>query len=105
MLLLEVVKYYDESNIQTINEDLDEMFKGLSFKTGFIYKKDASFVDFLNRVRIEELKLHSKGLWDVCHPWLTLFVSKSHLLEFNQRVWDDKMSAVVSDEDADVFYT
>ncbi|GJX34502.1 cytokinin dehydrogenase 3-like protein [Tanacetum coccineum] len=126
---LEVVKYYDESNIQTINEDLDEMFKGLRFKTRFIYKKDVSFVDFLNRVRIEELKLHSKGLWDVCHPWLNLFVSKSCLLEFNQRVfidilqkenkssgpfliypmnrkkWDDKMSAVVSDEDADVFYT
>ncbi|GKE44321.1 cytokinin dehydrogenase 3-like protein [Tanacetum coccineum] len=72
--------------------DLDEMFKGLSFKNGFIYKKDASFVDFLNRVRTEELKLYSKGLWDVCHLWLNLF-------------WDDRMSAVASDEDADVFYT
>ncbi|GJZ19166.1 cytokinin dehydrogenase 3-like protein [Tanacetum coccineum] len=125
---LEVVKYYDESNIQTIDEDLDEMFKGMRFKTGFIFKKDVSFIDFLNRVGIEELKLQSKELWDVCHPWLNLFVPKSRLLEFNQRVfigilqkenkssgpflvylmnrrkWDDRMSAVVSDEDADVFY-
>ncbi|PWA81255.1 cytokinin oxidase 3 [Artemisia annua] len=127
---LEVVKYYDESNIQTIDEELDEMFKGLSFKEDFIYKKDVSFIDFLNRVRIEELKLHSKGLWDFYHPWLNLFVPKSRLLEFNQRVfidilqkenkssgpflvypmnnkkWDDRMSAVISDDEAaDVFYT
>ncbi|GKD59540.1 cytokinin dehydrogenase 3-like protein [Tanacetum coccineum] len=110
-------------------QDLDEMFKGLSFKEEFIYKKDASFVDFLNRVRIEELKLQSKGVWDVCHPWLNLFVSKSRLWEFNQRVfidilqkenkssgpfliypmnrkkWDDRTSAVIPHEDADVFYT
>ncbi|KAI3709666.1 hypothetical protein L2E82_39432 [Cichorium intybus] len=126
---LEVVKYYDEFSIQTINEELDEIFKDLSFKTGFIFKKDVSFVDFLNRVRIEELKLQSQGLWDVPHPWLNLFVPKSGILEFNQHVfidiiqkeakssgpflvypmkretWDDRMSATIPDEDEDVFYT
>ena len=65
------------------------MFKGLSFKEGFIYKKDVSLMDCLDRVRIEELKLHSKGLWDVYHPWLNLFVPKSRILEFNQRVFID----------------
>lgn len=65
------------------------MFKGLSFKNGFIFRKDVSFVDFLNRVRIEELKLHSKGLWDVPHPWLNLFVPKSRISDFNQRVFID----------------
>ncbi|KVI01170.1 Cytokinin dehydrogenase 1, FAD/cytokinin binding domain-containing protein [Cynara cardunculus var. scolymus] len=68
---LEVVKYYDEFNIQTVNE------------------KDVSFEDFLNRVRIEELKLQSKGLWDVPHPWLNLFVPKSRILDFNQHVFID----------------
>ncbi|KAI3724808.1 hypothetical protein L1987_64575 [Smallanthus sonchifolius] len=86
---LEVVKYYDESTTKTIDEELDEMFNGLSFKTGFIFKKDVTFVDFLNRVRSEEVKLRSKGLWDVHHPWLNLFVPKSHILDFNQRVFID----------------
>ncbi|KAJ0772323.1 putative cytokinin dehydrogenase [Helianthus annuus] len=126
---LEVVKYYDEFGIQTIDEELDEMFKGLNFKSGFIFKKDVTFVDFLNRVRSEELKLQSKGLWDVHHPWLNLFIPKSGILDFNQRVfvdiiqkenksagpflvypmnrkrWDYRMSSVISEEDGDVFYT
>ncbi|KAL7590881.1 hypothetical protein Lser_V15G32842 [Lactuca serriola] len=126
---LEVVKYYDEFSVQPINEELDDIFKDLSFKTGFIFKKDVSYVDFLNRVRIEELKLQCKGLWDVPHPWLNLFVPKSGILEFNQQVfvniiqkeakssgpflvypmkrtkWDDRMSATIPDEDEDVFYT
>ncbi|KAI3754183.1 hypothetical protein L1987_53961 [Smallanthus sonchifolius] len=126
---LDVVKYYDEFDIQTIDEELDEMLKGLSFKTGFIFKKDVTFVDFLNRVRTEELNLQSKGLWNVHHPWLNLFIPKSGILDFNQRVfidiiqkenkssgpflvypmnrkkWDYRMSAVISEEDEDVFYT
>nr|XP_043631036.1 cytokinin dehydrogenase 3 [Erigeron canadensis] len=127
---LEVVKYYNDISITTVNEELDEMFKGLSFETGFIFKKDVSFVDFLNRVRIEELKLQSKGLWDVPHPWLNLFVPKSCIQDFNQRVfigiiqkenkssgpflvypmnrkkWDARMSAIISEgDDDDVFYT
>ena len=65
------------------------MLKGLRFKTGFKFKKDILFVDFLNRVRIEELKLQSKGLWKVPHPWLNLFVPKSRILEFNQRIFVD----------------
>ncbi|KAK9049957.1 hypothetical protein SSX86_031074 [Deinandra increscens subsp. villosa] len=126
---LEVVKYYDEFSRQTIDEELDEMFTGLSFKTGFIFKKDVTYMDFLNRVRTEELKLQSKGLWDVHHPWLNLFIPKSRILNFNQRVfvdiikkenksagpflvypmtrkkWDSRMSAVISEEEGDVFYT
>ncbi|XP_024960665.1 cytokinin dehydrogenase 3 [Cynara cardunculus var. scolymus] len=126
---LEVVKYYDEFNIQTVNEELEEMLKGLSFKNGFKFEKDVSFEDFLNRVRIEELKLQSKGLWDVPHPWLNLFVPKSRILDFNQHVfidivqkqnkssgpflvypmnrkkWDGQMSAVIPDDNEDVFYS
>ncbi|KAJ0705643.1 putative cytokinin dehydrogenase [Helianthus annuus] len=127
---LEVVKYYDDFSIKTIDEELDEMFNELSFKTGFIFKKDVTFVDFLNRVRTEEVKLRSEGFWDIDHhPWLNLFVPKSHILEFNQRVfvdiikkeskssgpflvypmnrkrWDYKTSAVICDEDVDIFYT
>ncbi|XP_076943256.1 cytokinin dehydrogenase 3-like [Bidens hawaiensis] len=128
---LEVVKYYDESNIKTIDEELDNVFNGLSFESGYIFMKDVAFVDFLNRVRTEEMKLGSEGFWEINHhPWLNLFVSKSSILDFNQLVlveiikkesrstgpflvypmnqkkWDYKMSAVIPDEDdEDIFYT
>ncbi|KAI7734412.1 hypothetical protein M8C21_004061, partial [Ambrosia artemisiifolia] len=120
---LEVVKYYDDFSPKTIDEELDEMFSGLSFKTGFIFMKDVTYVDFLNRVRTEELKLRSEGLWetDHHHPWLNLFVPKSRILDFNQqrqqklrpflvypmnrKRWDYMTSAVISDEGEDIFYT
>ncbi|CAK9140538.1 unnamed protein product [Ilex paraguariensis] len=120
---LEVVKYYDHPNKDTVDEELELLLKGLRFLPGFMFKKEASFVDFLNRVRSGELKLQSKGLWDVPHPWLNLFVPKSGIQYFNKAVfvdiiqrqnrtsgpmlvyptnrkeWDDRMSAVIPDED------
>jgi len=65
------------------------LLKGLSFVAGFMFEKDVSFVDFLNRVRSGEQKLHSQGLWDVPHPWLNLFLPKSRILEFNKGVFHD----------------
>ncbi|OVA08156.1 FAD linked oxidase [Macleaya cordata] len=84
---LEVAKYYDHLTMDTIYEELDFLLDGLSYIPGFIFTKDVSYVDFLNRVRIGELKLQAQGLWDVPHPWLSLFVPKSQILEFNSGVF------------------
>lgn len=65
------------------------MLKGLSFLSGFVFNKDVSYVEFLNRVRSGELKLQSQGLWEVPHPWLNLFLPKSHILDFNKGVFRD----------------
>ncbi|CAK7352554.1 unnamed protein product [Dovyalis caffra] len=124
---LEVAKYYDDGTRHTVDKDLQQLLKGLSFLTGFMFEKDVSYVDFLNRVRSGEQKLHSQGLWDVPHPWLNLFLPKSRILDFNKGVfhdlvlkrnittgpllfypmnrnkWDDKMSVVIPEED--IFYT
>ncbi|KAJ4951062.1 hypothetical protein NE237_027894 [Protea cynaroides] len=125
---LEVAKYYDPFSVDTVDKELAEMLvKGLSFIPGLIFTKDVSYVDFLNRVRSGELKLRSKELWDVPHPWLNLFVPKSRILDFDAGVfkgilqqnpdtngpilvypmirskWDDRMSAVIPDED--IFYS
>ncbi|KAL8102581.1 cytokinin dehydrogenase 3-like [Apium graveolens] len=123
---LEVVKYYDDSNINTIEQELQLLLNQLNFNPGFVFKKDVSFIDFLNRVRAGELYLQSQGQWDVPHPWLNLFVPKSRILDFhagvfiniiqaqnkstgpilvyptNRKKWDNRMSAVTPDED--VFY-
>ncbi|XP_047308051.1 cytokinin dehydrogenase 3 [Impatiens glandulifera] len=126
---LEAVKYYgdDHYSTNTINEEVHVLLEDLSFIDGCIFKKDASYIDFLNRVRIGELKLQAQGLWDVPHPWLNLFVPKSRIMDFNEGVfvniihkqrkatgpllvypmnrnkWDDRMSAVIPNEE--IFYT
>uniref|UniRef100_A0A2N9IR79 cytokinin dehydrogenase n=1 Tax=Fagus sylvatica TaxID=28930 RepID=A0A2N9IR79_FAGSY len=123
---LEVAKYYDDSTESKVDKELQLLLKGLGFLRDFMYEKDVAYIDFLNRVRKEELFLRSKGLWDVPHPWLNLFVPKSRILDFNSGIfkgmilkqnisaglvliypmnrnkWDDNMSMVIPDED--VFY-
>ncbi|XP_027177000.1 cytokinin dehydrogenase 3-like [Coffea eugenioides] len=120
---MEVVKYYDDNTAATVDQELELLLEGLHYIPGFLFKKDDSFVGFLNRVRSGELKLQSKGLWDVPHPWLNLFVPKSRIMDFNagvfvdillkqnkatgpilvyptsKKMWDERMSAVVPDED------
>ncbi|XP_042519181.1 cytokinin dehydrogenase 3-like [Macadamia integrifolia] len=124
---LEVAKYYDDLSVDTVEKELEMLLRDLSFIPGFIFTKDVSYVDFLDRVRSGELKLRSKGLWDIPHPWLNLFVPKSQIMDFDAGVfkgilqqspnssgpilvypmikskWDDKMSAVTPDED--IFYS
>ncbi|XP_047336152.1 cytokinin dehydrogenase 3-like [Impatiens glandulifera] len=123
---LEAVKYYNYTTTINEDEDIDKLFQGLSYVPGFIFKKDATYMDFLNRVRAEELLLQSLGLWDVPHPWLNMFIPKSRILDFNQEVfvniihkqnrstgpllayptrrnkWDERMSAVIPD--GEIFY-
>ncbi|KAF5745681.1 putative gulonolactone oxidase [Tripterygium wilfordii] len=125
---LELAKYYDDDATQhTVDQELQLLLDGLCFNPGFMFKRDVSYVDFLERVRSGELKLQSQGLWDVPHPWLNLFLPKSRISDFdsgvfkdivmtrnitvgpiliypmNRNKWDDRMSAAIPDED--VFYT
>ncbi|KAK8602325.1 hypothetical protein V6N13_058033 [Hibiscus sabdariffa] len=124
---LEIVKHYDDQSKSTVDKDLQQLLKGLSYLPDFLFEKDATYVDFLNRVRAEELFLRSKGLWEVPHPWLNLFIPKSGITRFNDGVfkgivlqrnitsgpllvypmnrkkWDDRMSASIPDEE--IFYT
>ncbi|KAK9715744.1 hypothetical protein RND81_06G186500 [Saponaria officinalis] len=126
---LEVAKYCYDSNMDhrtDIDQEFEENLRGLNFIPGFMFEKEVSFVEFLNRVRRGELELQSKGLWDVPHPWLNIFIPQSQINDFsrvftmiiskndkvlgpiliypmNRNKWDDEMSAITLDED--VFYT
>ncbi|VVB16255.1 unnamed protein product [Arabis nemorensis] len=123
---LEVVKYYDETSQYTVNEEMEELGENLNYVKGFMYEKDVTYMDFLNRVRTGELNLKSKDQWDVPHPWLNLFVPKSQISKFdygvfkdiilrnnitsgpvlvypmNRNKWNDQMSTSIPNED--VFY-
>ncbi|WMV60076.1 hypothetical protein MTR67_053461 [Solanum verrucosum] len=69
--------------------ELKKLVQGLNYLGGFMFKKDVTFVEFLNRVRKGQIELELKGMWDVPHPWLNLFVPKSNIMQFNAAVFED----------------
>ncbi|KAK6256805.1 hypothetical protein QUC31_000264 [Theobroma cacao] len=121
---LEITKNYHESTADTIDQEVESLLKKLNFIPTSVFTTDLLYVDFLDRVHKAELKLRSKGLWEVPHPWLNLFVPKSKIADFdkgvfkgilgnktsgpiliypmNKNKWDPRSSVVTPDED--VFY-
>lgn len=121
---LEVTMNYFDFASDTIDQEVDALLKTLEFIPASVFTTDLPYVDFLDRVHKAELKLRSKGLWDVPHPWLNLFVPKSRIADFdkgvfkgilgnktsgpiliypmNKNKWDDRTSVVTPNEE--VFY-
>ncbi|KAF0893425.1 hypothetical protein E2562_025224 [Oryza meyeriana var. granulata] len=60
----------------------------LSYMRPHMYSVEVSYFDFLNRVRMEEESLRSRGLWDVPHPWLNVFVPKHGITQFKDLLMD-----------------
>lgn len=74
---------YDYMTEKTSTEQgVEEVARRMRFLPPFIYSAQVSYYDFLNRVRMEEMSLREKGVWDVPHPWLNMFVPKSGIHEF-----------------------
>lgn len=119
---LEITKNYYHP--ESIDQEVEALLKKLNYIPSSVFTTDLPYVDFLNRVHKAELKLRSKGLWDVPHPWLNLFVPKSRIDDFdkgvfkgilgnktsgpiliypmNKNKWDEDTSVVTPNED--VFY-
>ena len=68
-------------------QDIEALLEKLDFIPTSVFTTDLPYVDFLDRVHKNELKLRSKGLWDVPHPWLNLFVPKSRIDDFDKGVF------------------
>ncbi|KAI9123228.1 hypothetical protein K1719_006117 [Acacia pycnantha] len=124
--VLELAKYYTNDSQARVDQEVEEMLSGLKFLSSFKFEKDVSYEEFLDRVHSVELVLRPQGLWDIPHPWLNMFVPKSRIMDFhdgvfkgillnqtlpsglvlvypmNHNKWDDKMSAMIPDED--IFY-
>ncbi|KAF7829627.1 cytokinin dehydrogenase 5 [Senna tora] len=121
---LEITKNYQQPNAHTIDQEIDDLLKKLDFIPKTVFTTDLAYVDFLDRVHKSELKMRSKGLWEVPHPWLNLFVPKSRIADFdkgvfkgilgnktsgpiliypmNKNKWDERSSVVTPEEE--VFY-
>ncbi|KAI7745199.1 hypothetical protein M8C21_020077 [Ambrosia artemisiifolia] len=122
---LEITKnYHKGADPEAVDQEVEALLKKLNYIPASMFTTDLPYVDFLDRVHTAELKLRSKGLWEVPHPWLNLFVPKSRIHDFdkgvfkgilgnktsgpiliypmNKNKWDDRSSVVTPNED--VFY-
>ncbi|KAE8768522.1 cytokinin oxidase/dehydrogenase [Hordeum vulgare] len=125
---IEAAMYYDETTAPYVDQKLETVLAQLSFVPGFVFTKDVTYLQFLDRVRVEEVVLRSAGVWDVPHPWLNLFIPRSRILDFDAGVlkgilggdnpvglilmypmntakWNSQMTAVTPPTREDVFYT
>lgn len=125
LFCLEMAMYFDpEDDTNMMNQRIEYVLSKLNYIRHTLFLSEVSYVDFLNRVHISEIKLREKGLWDIPHPWLNLLVPKSKIHGFAKEVfghiltntsngpiliypvnhsrWSDKMSMVTPAED--VFY-
>lgn len=69
-----------------------------------MFVQDVPYFDFLNRVRNEEDKLRSIGLWEVPHPWLNMFVPRSRILDFHEGVIKGLLLNQTSTSGVTLFY-
>eukprot|EP00250_Pteridium_aquilinum_P007329 c17074_g1_i3 orf=316-1908(-) len=123
---LEVAKYFNASDAPSLDLQIAVLLRPLRFLEGLHFHIDMTYRDFLNRVHTGEPKLRNLGLWDAPHPWMCLFVPRSHILAFDAVIfkqsklvrkgvggpmlvypmlrskWDHRSCAVIPDDD--IFY-
>lgn len=68
-------------------QEIKLMLSQLSYISSTLFIAQVSYVDFLDRVHVSEIKLRSKGLWEVPHPWLNLLIPKSSIHRFAEQVF------------------
>ncbi|KAG6492797.1 hypothetical protein ZIOFF_047764 [Zingiber officinale] len=121
---LEMAKYYDEDDGGKVDGTVERLRRRLRYVPATEFATELTYLEFLRRVHRAEERLRGKGLWEVPHPWLNLFVPASRIADFdasvfrgilgnntggpvliypmNKHKWDERSSAVTPDED--VFY-
>ncbi|MED6224812.1 Cytokinin dehydrogenase [Stylosanthes scabra] len=127
LYVLELAKYYDDSNEESISEDVENLIKGLKNVPTFKFEKDVPYEGFLNRYVFVDALLAAQGLAQAPKSWLDLFVPGSRISDINEGVfkeiiykqnvtaigimlvfpmnktkWHDKMSVAIPDEE--IFY-
>ncbi|KAL2461180.1 Cytokinin dehydrogenase 6 [Abeliophyllum distichum] len=124
LFCLELTKNFNPGEADKIDQEIESLLSRLSYIPSMLFMSEASYVEFLDRVHAAEIKLRSKGLWDLPHPWLNLLVPKSKIHSFSEGVfgniltdtnngpvlvypvnkskWDNRTSSVLPEED--IFY-
>ncbi|EEF49621.1 Cytokinin dehydrogenase, putative [Ricinus communis] len=124
LFCLELAKYFKKDKTDKLNEEIMNLLSQLRYIPSTLFLSEVPYIEFLDRVHVSEVKLRSKGLWEVPHPWLNLLVPKSKIHNFAEEVfgniltdtsngpiliypvnkskWDNRTSVVIPEED--IFY-
>ena len=68
-------------------QEIENLLYQLSYISSTLFLSEVPYVDFLDRVHVSEVKLRSKGLWEVPHPWLNLLIPRSKIHNFAEEVF------------------
>lgn len=68
-------------------QSVDHLLSQLSYIQPTLFLSEVSYVEFLDRVHVNEKKLRAKGLWEVPHPWLNLMIPRSEIHDFAKGVF------------------
>ncbi|XP_009590336.1 cytokinin dehydrogenase 6-like [Nicotiana tomentosiformis] len=84
---LELTRNLYPEKSDTVNQEIKDLLSQLSYIPSTLFMSEVPYIEFLDRVHASELKLRSKGLWDLPHPWLNLLVPKSKIQHFAKEVF------------------
>ncbi|GLT31557.1 hypothetical protein SLA2020_062860 [Shorea laevis] len=121
LFCLELAKYFNPEDEEGVNQDIRNSLSELNYISSTLFLSEVPYIEFLDRVHVSEIKLRSKGLWEVPHPWLNLLIPKSRIHSFAEEVfgniltntingpiliypinkskWDNRTSVVIPEED------
>ncbi|XP_008796239.1 cytokinin dehydrogenase 9 [Phoenix dactylifera] len=124
LFCLEMTKNFNPDESDVMNQEVGTLLSKLRYIPSTLFRSEVSYLEFLDRVHVSEVKLRSQGLWEVPHPWLNLFIPRTRIHDFakevfgkilpdssngpillyplNKSKWDNRTSAVIPDEE--VFY-
>lgn len=68
-------------------QEVENFLSELSYIPSTLFVSEVTYTEFLDRVHVSEMKLRSKDLWDIPHPWLNLLIPKSKIHTFAQGVF------------------
>lgn len=68
-------------------QKIEDFLNELKYIRYTLFISDVTYVEFLDRVHVAEMKLREIGMWEVPHPWLNLLIPKSSVHEFAQEVF------------------
>ncbi|KAJ1692173.1 hypothetical protein LUZ63_008871 [Rhynchospora breviuscula] len=124
LFCLEMTKNYNPDEVETMEQEVVQLLSKLRYVSSTLFQSEVTYMEFLDRVHVSEIKLRSQGLWEVPHPWLNLLIPRSKIHEFakevfgkiltdttngpillypvNRSKWDNRTSVVIPKEE--VFY-
>uniref|UniRef100_A0A453E6M4 Cytokinin dehydrogenase 1 FAD/cytokinin binding domain-containing protein n=1 Tax=Aegilops tauschii subsp. strangulata TaxID=200361 RepID=A0A453E6M4_AEGTS len=85
--VIEATLNYDSATAASVDQELSSVLATLRHEEGLAFVRDASYLEFLDRVHGEEVALDKIGLWRVPHPWLIVLVPRSRIADFDRGVF------------------